>query len=90
MLPWALANVPAANAHNYGNVFAFGGAPGDIPIVGDWYNTGISMAGVFRGTPNFLWVFDNAVPLAPQSAHGPGTVFAYGGLAGDKPIVGKW
>jgi hypothetical protein len=88
--PWILVNVPTVNIHTQGNVFAFGGAPGDIPIVGDWYNTGIYSAGVFRGTPNFLWVFDTAVPLAPQSAHGPGTVFAYGGLAGDKPIVGKW
>ena len=89
--PWLLVNVPASNVHNYGNVFALGGAPGDIPVVGDWYNTGISMAGVFRGLPNnFLWAFDQAVPLAPQSAHGLGQVVAYGGLKGDIPIVGKW
>jgi len=68
--------------------------PGDIPVVGDWYNTNQTYFGVYRasagGSPNFLWVLDSASPLAAQSAHTVGLAFAYGGLSVDKPIVGKW
>jgi len=97
---WALVTnassqaILTTNLHAQGNVFAFGGGAGDIPVVGDWYGTGVSQAGVFRatsgGSPNFLWVFDIASPLAAQGQHAVGFQFAYGGIAGDKPVVGRW
>jgi len=97
---WALVTnaagqaIPLTNLHATGHVFAFGGGAGDIPIAGDWYNTGVVQAGVFRAfsgtTPNFLWVLDMVGPLAPLSQHSVGFVFAYGGLTDDKPIPGRW
>jgi hypothetical protein len=76
--------------HAVGNLpgIAFGGATGDIPVTGDWYNTGTWQFGDFRS--GFLWVLDGGAPLAPQASHFVGFSFAYGGIAGDKPIVGKW
>ena len=67
---------------------AFGGSPGDIPVVGDWYNTGVSQFGDFA--QGFLWVLDGAAPTSPQASQFDGFVFPYGGLSIDKPIVGKW
>jgi hypothetical protein len=98
-LPWMLITQLPNSTHQFGNCVgancgtAFGGIPGDIPVVGDWYNTGVVQFGDFR--QNFLWVLDVAPPLAPQGSHLPGFVFPYGGLfvggvLVDKPIVGKW
>jgi hypothetical protein len=67
---------------------AFGGSVGDVPVSGDWYNTGVTQFGDFA--QGFLWVLDEAVPAAPQASHVPGFAFPYGGLAGDKPLTGKW
>jgi hypothetical protein len=75
-------NHPAA-----ANGFAFGGLPGDVFVTGDWYNTGISTAGVYRAG---FWVLDAALPGAPQANHLPGLAFGYGGVAGDVPLTGKW
>jgi hypothetical protein len=85
------------NAANAGNLpanhqpgtycFAYGGLPGDVFVVGDWYNTGTSTAGVYRAG---YWVLDAALPGAPQASHVSGLAFPYGGLASDVPITGKW
>lgn len=94
--PWLLIAQAAGSTHMLGNApgTGFGGIAGDIPVTGDWYNTGFTYFGVFRasapGTPNFFWVLDNAVPLSAQNQHVIGLAFGYGGLAGDKPITGKW
>jgi len=94
--PWLLLATDASNTHMIGNApgTAFGGAPGDIPVTGDWSGFGITRFGVFRasapGTPNFLWVLDNALPLTGQDQHVVRTTYAYGGVAGDKPITGHW
>lgn len=81
----------AQSNHGLGNApgVAFGGSLGDVPIVGDWSNTGLTQFGDWA--QGFLFVLDNAPATAPQSGHGLlDIVFAYGGLTIDKPIAGKW
>jgi hypothetical protein len=69
-------------------IFAFGGITGDVPVVGDWNGTGFAKAGVYR--EGFYWVVDNngSAPTVPGSSQV--VAFAYGGAAGDIPVVGKW
>jgi hypothetical protein len=89
---WVLDGGPAnagsspAN-HQPGFTFAFGGLTGDEFVTGDWTNTGVTAAGVYRSG---FWVLDAALPSAPQPSHIPGLTFGYGGVAGDIPITGKW
>jgi len=64
--------------------FTFGG-PGDIPVVGDWNNSGNSKAGVFRA--GFLWLLDTN---GNRVLDGGDQVFPFGGVAGDVPVVGDW
>jgi len=77
------ANHPAA-----AGAFPFGGLPGDLFVTGDWNNNGRAKAGVFRGgavgIQPFQWVLDF------NGAHTPDLVFNLFGLAGDKPVTGKW
>jgi pseudomonalisin len=67
----------------------------DIPVVGDWNGSGTSKVGVFRAVPGtsqpFLWVLDTAGSRA-FVASGPNMsqVFAFGGVAGDIPLVSDW
>jgi len=85
------ANATAASqaSHVAGNVIGFGGIAGDVPVTGDWYGVGTTYFGIVRG--GFLWALDGAAPSAPQASHyGFGSVFPYGGAAGDKPVTGKW
>jgi len=69
--------------------FAFGGMPGDVPLVGDWNGDGTSKMGVLRA--GFFWVLDANGNFQFDGA-GPGqdVAFAFGGISGDKPVVGKW
>jgi hypothetical protein len=68
--------------------FAFG-APGDVPVVGDWTGDGISKVGMFRD--GFLWVLDSDDPAVTNATgQAPLIAFPFGGVAGDVPIVGKW
>ena len=68
--------------------FAFGGITGDVPVVGDWNNTGFAKAGMLR--QGFFWVIDNN-GSAPTVLGGNQVVaFGYGGVAGDIPVVGRW
>ncbi len=80
----------AQSTHIIGNApgVAFGGSMGDQPIVGDWFNIGVTQFGDFA--QGFLWVLDAATPTAPQASQSNAFVFPYGGLSVDKPIVGKW
>lgn len=70
-------------------ICAFGGLPGDVPIVGHWSNTPNTNVGVFRDS--FLWVEDTTanLPTCP-AATDTLVVFPYGGVSGDEPIVGHW
>jgi hypothetical protein len=65
------------------------GAPGDVPVIGDWTGDGISKVGMFRD--GFLWVLDSDDPsVTNASGLASLMVFAFGGIPGDVPIVGKW
>jgi hypothetical protein len=69
-------------------MFAFGGLSGDVAVVGDWNGSGTSKAGVYR--QGFFWVIDND-GSAPRVLGGDQVVaFAFGGITGDIPVVGKW
>jgi hypothetical protein len=69
--------------------FAFGGIPGDVPVVGDWNGDGKSKVGVFRS--GFFWVLDaNGNYQFDGTAPGQDFAFPFGGIIGDKPVVGKW
>jgi hypothetical protein len=78
---------------NSSMVFAFGGIAGDVPIVGDWSNTGATNVGVFRS--GFFWVenttFNTKVSATGTPAAGDTLVgFGFGGIALDQPVVGRW
>ncbi len=60
------------------------GQTGDIPIMGDWTNTGIIRAGLFR---KGQWWLDLNNDGMWDAAHD--TVFDFG-EAGDTPVVGDW
>jgi hypothetical protein len=70
-------------------VFPFGGISGDVPVVGDWNGDGRGKVGVFRA--GFFWVLD-ANGNHQFDGVGPGLdmAFAFGGIAGDKPVPGVW
>jgi hypothetical protein len=77
------------NQQNGDKAFAFGGAPGDVPVVGDWNGDGRSKVGVFRS--GFLWVLDaNGNFQFDGTGTGQDVAFAFGGVPGDKPVVGRW
>ena len=69
-------------------IFAFGGITGDVPVVGDWNGTGFAKAGVYRD--GFYWVVDNNGSAPTVQGSSQVVAFAYGGAAGDVPVVGKW
>ncbi len=69
--------------------FAYGGIAGDVPLVGDWNGSGTSKVGVFR--QGFFWVLDaNGNHTFDGTGPGLDLAFAFGGISGDKPVVGKW
>jgi hypothetical protein len=69
--------------------FAYGGISGDIPMVGDWNGDGKSKVGVFRS--GFFWVLDtNGNYQFDGTDVGQDFAFAFGGISGDVPVVGKW
>ncbi len=68
--------------------FSFGGIAGDVPIVGDWNGDGRGKVGVFRG--GYFWVLDaNGNHTFDGTATGQDLAFPFGGVLGDKPVVGK-
>jgi len=69
--------------------FAYGGTMGDVPVVGDWNGSGTSKVGVFRF--GYFWVLDaNGNRAFDGTGPGQDLAFPFGGIAGDKPVVGKW
>lgn len=67
-------------------VYAYGGQPGDVAVVGDWTGSGTTKIGVVR--QGFLWILDtNGNGVFEQ---GIDAVFGFGGIAGDVPVVGDW
>jgi hypothetical protein len=86
---WVLDTTGAEAFGPTSTVFAFGGIAGDLPIVGDWNNSGNLNVGVFR--EGFFWVEDAtaSMPTAPAPSDTLVT-FPFGGIAGDQPVVGHW
>ena len=77
------------NAVGGDKAFAYGGLPGDVPVVGDWNGDGKSKVGVFRS--GFFWVLDaNGNYQFDGLGAGQDLAFAFGGLAQDKPVNGRW
>jgi FG-GAP-like repeat len=72
------------------NTYAFGGVAGDVPVVGDWNGTRTSKIGLFR--LGFYWILDANGNGSLDNINGAGgdQAFAYGGIAGDVPVVGDW
>lgn len=70
----------------------FGGLAGDIPVIGDWNNSGIMKPGYYRivngrGT----WYLDNGNLQVDGCGAGLDTCFsAFGGWSTDMPVVGDW
>lgn len=70
--------------------FPFGGLSGDVPIVGKWnaFNSR-SLVGIFRA--GFFWVLDADGDYRFSEARpGQDQAFAFGGIPGDKPVIGQW
>jgi hypothetical protein len=69
--------------------FPYGGIAGDVPVVGDWNGDGRTKVGVFRA--GFFWVLDgNGNYQFDGTGGGQDFAFPFGGIPGDKPVVGKW
>ncbi len=70
--------------------YAFGGVAEDVPVVGDWTGTGTSKIGLFR--LGFYWILDANGNGTLDNINGAGgdQAFAFGGMAGDVPLVGDW
>jgi len=69
-------------------IFAFGGISGDVAITGDWNGSGTGKAGVYR--QGFFWVIDDDGSAPRVVGSDQVVAFAFGGVAGDIPVVGKW
>jgi len=69
-------------------VFGFGGNPGEVPIVADWNGSGTSKIGVYI---NGFWVLDyNGNGTYDGTGPGGDRFIAFGGTAGNQPIIGRW
>jgi hypothetical protein len=70
------------------------GAPGDIPVVGDWTGSGVTTIGVFRpaNTPYNSTSTDQWLLRNSNSGGNPDFNFYYGasGATSDIPVVGAW
>ena len=75
---WFLRSSPTSGAADI--AFPYG-APGDLPIVGDWNGDGVDTVGVVRGS---LFLLRNS-----NTAGSADIAFVYGD-AGDAVIVGDW
>jgi len=62
--------------------FAFG-APGDLPVAGDWDGNGTTTIGVYRPSTNVYYLRNT------NSFDAPDLVIPYGS-PGDFPVVGDW
>jgi hypothetical protein len=60
------------------------------PVVGDWDGNGTANVGLFR--LGFFWILDVNGNGAIDNVNLPNgdRAFAFGGLAGDIPVVGRW
>ena len=61
------------------------GAPGDIPLVGDWDGNGTMTMGLYRTSSSMFYLRNSNTPGFPDLSISFGD-----GPGGDKPIVGDW
>ena len=68
--------------------YGFGGNAGEVPLVGDWNGDGRSKIGFYL---NGFWALDNN-GNGSFDGTGPGgdRFLAYGGTAGNQPLIGRW
>ena len=66
---------------------AFGGFPGDIPVVGDWNGDGKTNIGIYR---NGAWYLDKNENGKWDGCTIDACLPAFGGLDIDKPLIGDW
>jgi len=59
------------------------GAPGDLPIVGDWDGNGTTTIGLYRPSTNTFYLWNT-------NAYGPPDVVVTVGAPGDLPVAGDW
>ena len=64
-------------------VIVYGGAPGDIPLVGDWDGNGNDDLVIYRSG---RWHLRSSTYPDGATARG----ITYGGAAGDRPVLGHW
>jgi hypothetical protein len=67
-------------------VSGFGGAPGDIPVTGDWDGSGKTKLGIYRPQTG-QWILD----MNGNGSIDPGEdIYRFGGMRGDIPVTGDW
>lgn len=69
---------PDGSEHHF-----FYGAPGDVPLVGDWDCDGFDTVGMYRPSNGFVY-------LKNSNGFGLADLDFFYGLAGDIPLVGDW
>ena len=68
--------------------YGFGGNTGEVPLVGDWNGDGKSKVGFYL---NGFWVLDfNGNGSFDGTGAGQDRFIAFGGNAGEQPIIGRW
>lgn len=60
------------------------GAPGDLPLMGDWDGNTTVTIGIYRPSTGFFYLNNTNTPGAVDR------IFALGGLSGDLPVAGNW
>jgi hypothetical protein len=86
---WQLANGLTGGAAQ--STFDYG-LPGDVPILGDFSNSGVRTAAVVRGTRHGVAGTSDSLTWYIRQIEGPGDpelIVEYG-RAGDLPVVGDW
>src|SRR5262249_55893398 len=81
-----LENDPGSGKVDF--LFQFG-APGWIPIAGDWNHSGHTGIGMVDPTTETWYLRNEVGPGAPDAGPNGGGPFAYG-VPGWKPVVGDW
>ena len=68
--------------------YGFGGSVGDLPVAADWNGSGTTKIGVYN---NGFWVLDyNGNGSYDGTGPGGDRFVAFGGQAGNQPIIGRW
>jgi hypothetical protein len=86
---WQLRN--GLSSGNPSSTFQFG-LPGDVPVIGDYSNSGVRTVGMVRGARHGVAGTHDTLTWYLRQVEGPGDpdlVVEYG-QAGDIPVVGDW